>query len=79
MLTETVYGPAAGATNGVAVSCIYEANGRRSFNPSIVHVLDLAVVEQLECSTTARAGRGILAKITEFVVLKRAHSPVESS
>lgn len=40
--TETVYGLAADATNGEAVARIYAAKGRPSFNPLIVHVLDLA-------------------------------------
>jgi L-threonylcarbamoyladenylate synthase len=37
--TETVYGLAADATNSEAVARIYEAKGRPSFNPLIVHVL----------------------------------------
>jgi L-threonylcarbamoyladenylate synthase len=36
--TETVYGLGADATNGKAVAGIYEAKGRPSFNPLIVHV-----------------------------------------
>lgn len=42
--TETVYGLAADATNGEAVARIYEAKGRPSFNPLIVHVgtMDMA-------------------------------------
>lgn len=36
--TETVYGLGADATNGRAVAAIYEAKGRPSFNPLIVHV-----------------------------------------
>src|SRR6476619_3446495 len=40
--TETVYGLAADATNAEAVARIYEAKGRPSFNPLIVHVPDLA-------------------------------------
>ena len=36
--TETVYGLAADATNAAAVARIYEAKGRPSFNPLIVHV-----------------------------------------
>jgi L-threonylcarbamoyladenylate synthase len=36
--TETVYGLGADATNGQAVAAIYEAKGRPSFNPLIVHV-----------------------------------------
>jgi len=39
--TETVYGLAADATNGEAVARIYEAKGRPSFNPLIVHVKNL--------------------------------------
>jgi len=45
--TETVYGLAADATNADAVARIYEAKGRPSFNPLIVHVIDLAVAERL--------------------------------
>lgn len=40
--TETVYGLAADATNAEAVARIYEAKGRPSFNPLIVHVPNLA-------------------------------------
>ena len=45
--TETVYGLAADATNAVAVARIYEAKGRPSFNPLIVHVANLASAQQL--------------------------------
>lgn len=47
MPTETVYGLAADATNAEAVARIYEAKGRPSFNPLIVHVLDLEAAEKL--------------------------------
>ncbi|MGJ8544240.1 MAG: L-threonylcarbamoyladenylate synthase [Sulfitobacter sp.] len=40
--TETVYGLGADARNGTAVAGIYEAKGRPSFNPLIVHVADAA-------------------------------------
>lgn len=40
--TETVYGLGADATNDHAVASIYEAKGRPSFNPLIVHVPSLA-------------------------------------
>ena len=46
MPTETVYGLAADAGNGRAVARIYEAKGRPSFNPLIVHVRDLAQAEE---------------------------------
>jgi L-threonylcarbamoyladenylate synthase len=41
--TETVYGLGADATNPVAVARIYEAKGRPSRNPLIVHVGELAM------------------------------------
>ncbi|WP_157018253.1 L-threonylcarbamoyladenylate synthase [Mesorhizobium xinjiangense] len=45
--TETVYGLAADATNGEAVARIYEAKGRPSFNPLIVHVDSMAMAERI--------------------------------
>jgi L-threonylcarbamoyladenylate synthase len=45
--TETVYGLAADATNAEAVARIYEAKGRPSFNPLIVHVSDLTAAERI--------------------------------
>jgi L-threonylcarbamoyladenylate synthase len=45
--TETVYGLAADATNADAVARIYEAKGRPSFNPLIVHVRDLAAARKI--------------------------------
>jgi len=54
--TETVYGLAADATNAEAVTRIYEAKGRPSFNPLIVHVPDLEAAEVIgELSDEARA------------------------
>lgn len=54
--TETVYGLAADATNASAVARIYEAKGRPSFNPLIVHVPDAASAERIgEFSGEARA------------------------
>lgn len=43
--TETVYGLAADATNGLAVASIFEAKGRPRFNPLICHMSDLAMAE----------------------------------
>src|SRR5436190_11494171 len=45
--TETVYGLAADATNAEAVARIYEAKGRPSFNPLIVHIPDSAAAEMV--------------------------------
>ncbi len=54
--TETVYGLAADATRAEAVAAIYAAKGRPSFNPLIVHILDLAAAEALaDLSSVAKA------------------------
>jgi L-threonylcarbamoyladenylate synthase len=45
--TETVYGLAADATSAQAVARIYEAKGRPSFNPLIVHVPDLQAAQRI--------------------------------
>ncbi|MBL8906793.1 MAG: threonylcarbamoyl-AMP synthase [Rhizobiales bacterium] len=45
--TETVYGLGADATSDRAVARVYEAKGRPTFNPLIVHVPDLAAAEKL--------------------------------
>jgi L-threonylcarbamoyladenylate synthase len=44
--TETVYGLAADAGNGLAVAKIYAAKGRPSFNPLICHVSTLGMARQ---------------------------------
>lgn len=45
--TETVYGLGGDARSDLAVARIYEAKGRPSFNPLIVHLADLAAVERI--------------------------------
>ncbi|MFN3525885.1 MAG: L-threonylcarbamoyladenylate synthase [Paracoccus sp. (in: a-proteobacteria)] len=47
MPTETVYGLAADARDGQAVARIYQAKGRPSFNPLIVHVPDLGAARAI--------------------------------
>ncbi|MDS9467103.1 L-threonylcarbamoyladenylate synthase [Paracoccus sp. MBLB3053] len=47
MPTETVYGLAGDARNPAAVARIYEAKGRPSFNPLIVHLPDRAAAEKV--------------------------------
>jgi L-threonylcarbamoyladenylate synthase len=47
MPTERVFGRAADATNAAAVARIYEAKGRPSFNPLIVHVPDLPAAQAI--------------------------------
>src|SRR5690606_38363240 len=44
--TETVYGLAADAANGVAVARRFEAKGRPRFNPLICHVTDIAMARR---------------------------------
>jgi L-threonylcarbamoyladenylate synthase len=54
--TETVYGLAADARNNTAVARIFEAKGRPTFNPLIVHVPSVAAAEGLvHFSDTAHA------------------------
>jgi L-threonylcarbamoyladenylate synthase len=45
--TETVYGLGADATNGRAVARLYEAKGRPTFNPLIVHVVHRAAAQAI--------------------------------
>ena len=47
MPTETVYGLAADATNGLAVARIFAAKDRPRFNPLIVHVGSLAAAQTI--------------------------------
>ncbi|EUK18243.1 translation modulator Sua5/YciO/YrdC/YwlC [Commensalibacter papalotli (ex Servin-Garciduenas et al. 2014)] len=49
--TETVYGLGADATNSQAVQRIYQAKGRPSFNPLIIHFSDLDHVFQFVIKT----------------------------
>jgi L-threonylcarbamoyladenylate synthase len=44
--TETVYGLAADAANGIAVARIFEAKGRPRFNPLICHVTGIAMARR---------------------------------
>lgn len=45
--TETVYGLAGDATNGIGVARIFEAKGRPHFNPLIAHVCDMEMAERI--------------------------------
>lgn len=54
--TETVYGLGADARNNKAVANIFAAKARPHFNPLIIHVADIAAVEEIaELSNDARA------------------------
>lgn len=48
--TETVYGLGADATNEAAVKNVYQAKGRPSDNPLIVHINSIAMVEKYAAS-----------------------------
>jgi L-threonylcarbamoyladenylate synthase len=54
--TETVYGLGGDARSDLAVARIYEAKGRPSFNPLIVHVADLDAAEAI-AEIGPKAGR----------------------
>ena len=78
--TETVYGLAADATNARAVARIYEAKGRPSFNPLIVHVPDWPSAEAIgEFNDQARslAAEHWPGPLTVVVPL-RADTPIAS-
>jgi L-threonylcarbamoyladenylate synthase len=55
--TETVYGLGADATNPAAVAKIFEAKGRPSFNPLIVHAADLEMVQTCVSNGPSFTGR----------------------
>ena len=80
MPTETVYGLAADATNGEAVARIYEAKGRPSFNPLIVHVLDLAAAREIGAFDDAalRLAKAHWPGPLTLVVPLRPSSPIAS-
>lgn len=78
--TETVYGLAADAGSGEAVARIYEAKGRPSFNPLIVHVRDLAQaaeIAEFEDAARALAARHWPGPLT-LVLPLREGAPVAS-
>jgi L-threonylcarbamoyladenylate synthase len=54
--TETVYGLAADATNAEAVARIYEAKGRPSFNPLIIHVSTIEEAKRIGSLNGAASG-----------------------
>jgi L-threonylcarbamoyladenylate synthase len=78
--TETVYGLAADATNAEAVALIYEAKGRPSFNPLIVHVPNLSAA--IEIGEFGEAALSLARKHwpgpLTLVVPLRSNSPIAS-
>ena len=61
--TETVYGLGANALDEVAVSKIYEAKGRPSDNPLIVHIYDKKQVNQLAENINEKAEKYLKNKV----------------
>ncbi|MCL4494018.1 MAG: L-threonylcarbamoyladenylate synthase [Firmicutes bacterium] len=60
--TETVYGLGADATNSRACQKIYEAKGRPSDNPLIVHVLDIRGLESVVAGAMPKTARVLAEK-----------------
>jgi L-threonylcarbamoyladenylate synthase len=78
--TETVYGLGANALDAAAVRSIFAAKGRPTFNPLIVHVLDVTQARALAKSWPTIADRLVEAfwpGPLSLVVEKRATVPAE--
>ncbi|MBU2582197.1 MAG: threonylcarbamoyl-AMP synthase [Alphaproteobacteria bacterium] len=78
MPTETVYGLAADAANGLAVARIFEAKGRPRFNPLIVHVTGLDAARGLGCFTdeAERLAQAFWPGPMTLVVPRRSGVPI---
>ena len=76
--TETVYGLGADASNDRAVARIYEAKGRPSFNPLIVHFANIeAVKDHVHWSPAAeRLADAFWPGPLTLVLPKKADSPI---
>jgi L-threonylcarbamoyladenylate synthase len=76
--TETVYGLGADATNGRAVAAIFEAKGRPTFNPLIVHVATPEAAGELGrlTETGTRLARAFWPGPLTLVLRKRQGCPV---
>jgi L-threonylcarbamoyladenylate synthase len=76
--TETVYGLGADATNARAVAAVFEAKGRPTFNPLIVHVATLEAAAELGEVTEAGAklARAFWPGPLTLVLRKREDCPV---
>jgi L-threonylcarbamoyladenylate synthase len=76
--TETVYGLGADATNDRAVARVFEAKGRPSFNPLIVHVHDLAEADNYAVFNAAARtlARGTWPGPLTLVLPRKPKSPL---
>lgn len=59
--TETVYGLGANGLDAEAAKAIYQAKGRPSDNPLILHVADFAAIDKLACNISDTARKLIAA------------------
>lgn len=80
--TETVYGLGADALNARAVKSVYEAKGRPSDNPMIVHISDIGQLDGLVCDVPDVA-RVLMAKFwpgpITFVLKRRDIIPLTTT
>jgi L-threonylcarbamoyladenylate synthase len=76
--TETVYGLGADATNARAVAAVFEAKGRPTFNPLIVHVASLEAAAELGEMTEAavKLARAFWPGPLTLVLARRPGCPV---
>ncbi len=76
--TETVYGLGADASQAQAVTRIYEAKGRPSFNPLIAHVADIKAARQIARfdATALRLAEAFWPGPLTLVLPKTAQCPV---
>lgn len=75
--TETVYGLAADATNGLAVARIFDIKQRPAFNPLICHVSSIAMAEafaEFDPMALALADQFWPGPLTLILPLKKHHS-----
>ncbi|MBC8570164.1 L-threonylcarbamoyladenylate synthase [Zongyangia hominis] len=80
--TETVYGLAANALDGVAVRRIYEAKGRPGDNPLIVHVSDMEMIPPLTAQfppAAQKLARAFWPGPLTIIVKKSGRIPYETS
>src|SRR6476660_6908066 len=78
MPTETVYGLAGDAADGLAVARIFAAKGRPRFNPLIVHVASLHAAQSLAMFTPLayRLAEAFWPGPLTLVLPKQPHAPI---
>jgi L-threonylcarbamoyladenylate synthase len=74
--TETVYGLGANGLSAEASAGIYEAKGRPSDNPLILHISDMKMLESIAAEVTASAKKLLAAFCPGPITLILKHKPV---